>query len=300
MNGVNRLLFYESVCISYLRKIGRTVNYIFEVFRKALGCTPKPIQASLPKTLRVKIGGVENTGKSCSLSILLQEWSAFPEYYDILLISSLQKRHNESEASFSSRKELQKQLYICVKKLRSGELVRKQDINCITYLLKKLGWQKETPSYMRTILHRWLPTYFPLDTFNRVDPYQFYNTVLSFFSDVPFSSNQIALFSRTSSVSQRQLFEQSSIFKAKHPILCRVSQDREAELCPLETIKLNNRVFTLKMVHVCEKTWRGKHVAVYRRVDKQWIYCSDTYICLTHVLPKKQIYAIVYDSNSQT
>jgi hypothetical protein len=301
MNGLGIFVHIQRECIRLMVGARDGVISLFELFQKAISPNSEPnLSFSSLSHRNIKVGGVENSGNSCVLSALLQELAALPDFYDLFLTTSLQQGVAEPKSIFLSRNELQAHLKHCVNLVRSGDQVSKKDVCRLSALLMQLGWQHEVP-YSRRILHQWAPTIFPLPLAN---PYELFERVLALFSEDSSLINQIdlhqiALLSRNSSVSQRQFFEQSPILEnTTKPILWRIAEDPDVTMNLEENFQIKNRIFSLKVVHVCQDTPRGKHVVVYRKEGGHWIYCNDARLCQAPALPLTNIYAVVYDSHT--
>jgi hypothetical protein len=293
MRGICALIQSAYMCIA--SELCAGVEAFIEIFRSTVSCTSEPSPSFIPLHLRdIKVGGVENTGSSCTLSVLLQEWAAFPEFFDQFLNTTLEKKKDESEQSLQYRINLQASLRFCVGLLRSGQLVEKKDVCQLTKHLGMLGCLNESITPLQLFFHGLFPDLFKLPM---TSPKSLYEKVLTLFSDAPNATNQVALLARISSLPLQELFERTSIVEnSKNSILFSVAQDYEQEVMLEEMMQVKDRSFTLKLVHACEETLGGKHVVIYRKVGEQWIYISDTRAFLVNELPQRNIYAVVYES----
>jgi ubiquitin C-terminal hydrolase len=243
------------------------------------------------------MGGVENAGNTCIISVLLQEFAALPNFYDMFLNAQLEQDVGESESDFRHRQALQTHLSQCVNQLRTGITVNKRDICQLSKLLVQLGWQRDTTSHLRRILHEWVPGLFPLPI---SDPYVLYEKILLLFPEVSSASHEIRLLTRISTAAHQQLFEQSqhslSPDHAPH-ILWRVNeQNFNGEIALEENLQIDERTYSLKIVHVVLQRPTGNHVIVYRKENNHWICCDDVRVYRVDALPSTNIYAVIYDS----
>lgn len=283
-------------CVSWLGGVREWVSALVELFQRTVSSPRLPPSNSLAH-LNLSMGGVENAGNSCIISVLLQEFAALPNFYDLFLNVQLEQDIGESESDFRHRQALQTHLALCVNQLRTGLTVNKDDVCQLSKLLVKLGWQRDTTSHLRRILHEWAPGLFPLPT---SDPYVLYEKILLLFPEVTSASHEIQLLTRISTAAHQQLFEQSqqslSPDHAPH-ILWRINeQDFNGEIAIQEDLQINERTYSLKIVHAVLTRPTGNHVIVYRKENNHWICCDDVRVYRVNALPSTNIYAMIYDS----
>lgn len=240
----------------------------------------------------IKMGGVENAGNTCILSVLLQEIAALPSFYDPLLKTTLKLNNGESESHFQDRKNLQQQLNLCAKALRANQVINKKTICYLSKLLLRLDWQKETSTYWRRLLHQFAPNLFSLPM---SDPHDLYDKLLSLFQEISSTSHRIVLLGKKSNENYRNVFEKSAFINLKENILWRLAQNPSATNSPEETFKINNRIFTLKLVQTCT----NQHVVIYRKEMDRWICCDDVRAYPVKILPNSNIHLLVYSSRTK-
>lgn len=298
---MNCLRVCLQVPIAFSRVIGtaltRCCASLYSLFQRALHPV-HDVPLSPPLLHRnIHVGGVENSGNSCILSVLLQEMAALPNFYDLYLNTPLKCGENESQMHFSNRKRLQTLFRECVNEIRGGNLVKKDQIGQISKVLLELGWQKESTYLWRRLLHKYAPATFPLPTSS---PHNVYNLIFSLFPEISFSSEKIFLLSRISSVSNRQLFENEEMIQKEKTssLLLRVAEDFENPDSTgfLENFQIKERSFSLQLIHVMKSTPKGNHVFVYRKENNKWICCNDDLVTNEEILPTKNIYMVVYES----
>jgi hypothetical protein len=290
--GISIQSYRAYTCL--LKVLRESVASLFELFQRiaSLPARSSPIPLS---HRNIKVGGIVNSGHSCTMSVLLQEFAALPHFYDALLSAPLQQQPEESPCHLTQRKELQSQLHLCVTKVRSAQLVSRNDVSHLMTLLLELGWQNETTSALQRALYKWAPGIFTLPF---ADPYQLFEKVISFYPEAS-SDAKIALLGRTSAVAYRQLFEQSPVIECKNDsILWRVAEDYDATIELQENLQIKNRFFSLKLVHELVRTPRGNHVVIYRREQDKWICCNDVHVFQVSSPPLKNVYAVVYESQN--
>ena len=209
MHSLSIYALIRSTYTCLVNRLCAGVDSLIEIFRRVVLCTAEPLPSFIPLHLRdIKVGGVENTGTSCTLSVLLQEWAAFPEFFDQFLNAPIEKREDESEHFFQNRRSLQACLHRCVGLLRSGQLVEKSEVCQLTKHLGMLGCLNESITPVQLFFHGLFPDIFKLPM---TSPKSLYEKVLALFSDISNVTNQVALLARISPVSLHELFEQTPI-----------------------------------------------------------------------------------------
>jgi hypothetical protein len=283
-------------CLSWLGGVREWVSALVELFQRTVS-PPRPPPSHSLAHLNLTMGGVENAGNSCIISVLLQEFAALPNFYDMFLNAQLEQGVGESESDFRHRQAFQTHLSQCVNQLRTGLTVNKNEVCQLSKLLVQLGWQRNTTSHLRRILHEWAPGLFPLPT---SDPYVLFEKILLLFPEVTSSSHEIRLLTRISTAAHQQLFEQSqqslSPDHAPH-ILWRVNeQNFNGEAALQDHLQIDDRTYCLKIVHVVLDRPTGNHVIVYRKENDHWVCCDDARVYRVDALPSTYIYAVIYDS----
>lgn len=283
--------------LDYIQTFYHKIDNLVCGFRQSISQIQQPLPSYSPlSSHHLRIGGVENVGGSCIISVLLQEWAACPDYFDQLLKFPLEQGLEESHSLFCSRVQLQQHLLHCLTELRLGHLIDKPTIHQLIQLLHEQGCEIKSPTIIKTILHKYFPQLFQTPF---TDPRELLLQVLRIFVEVPITKYRIVAVDRDPSISHVQLFTQ--IVKTHGlvgSILFRVSEDYTVNMKLENFFSIENRHFTLKTLSVCEETRWGKHVVVYRKEEDRWVYCSDNKICFvdTKHLPFKNIYAVVYES----
>ena len=286
----------QSQCNSLLRGFREWVSSLVGLFQRAVSPSRQPSSTTLSH-LNITMGGVENAGNTCIISVLLQEFAALPNYYDMFLSAQLQQGVEESESDFYHRQALQAHLSHCVNQLRTGITVSRSDIRQLSKLLVQLGWQRDTTSHLRRILHEWAPALFTLPT---SDPYELYQKILLLFPEVSSTSHELQLMTRVTTAAHQQLLAQRQHSLDHDPaphILWRVDEQAiDGELSLQEDLQIDDRSYSLKVVHVVLERPEGNHVIVYRKENDHWICCDDARVYRVEALPSTNIYAVVYDS----
>lgn len=260
-------------------------SILTHLFKRAVQASVQPSEKKLAQ--RVSIGGVENGGNTCTISVLLQEMAALPEYYDQFLFSPLKREPSESNAQFALRTKLQACFRDCISTIRKGELVKREAMHTITTTMVKLGWQKSTLPFWRKWLHVQAPHIFSLPLSYSYGLYEF---VLQLYPEI----RNIALMARISESSYQQLFQNSPFIESHAHLLCRVKEDRNKTITLEKTITVGKRRFTLEAIHVSLPTPRGIHAVIYRKTGDQWFLCNDTNVQAVENPPSKHISMLIY------
>lgn len=249
---------------------------------------PQPLPTSDSPLLHkiIKIGGVQNAGNTCVLSVVLQEFAAFPDYYDIFLNASLVQDHNESEFDFSKRQQTQKLLNELVHKIRSGITVNTEEIDPLCEALIHFGW--EASKCLK-------------GGYTESNPCKLYDLILSLFSEATTETHQIALLARPLTVNLQEFIQSTSILSdSQDHILWRILEEdesnSESSIFP-DYFELQQRKFYLQMLYVAQKTSKISHVKVYRKVHDHWYCCNDGRVSKVNKPISKDIYMAVYDSS---
>ena len=295
--------------INCLNLLSLCKNKLTSLFQKTT------LQSSVPpaslSNLKIKLGGVENTGFSCTFSVMLQEFAAAPNYYDSFFTDPLQRGTSETDNRFALRGTLQKRLLGHIQAIREGKTVPKADIKELSVLLKSLGWKGDiSPSLWHLLLHQLAPSIFPSTL---PDPHEVYGSIINFLlegqeslhhnthllkQNAPKDTNglkqasatDINAFLQNQSISlQEQLAQKihqnlpkNSLWKILDPI---VQGSLE------EQFKINDHQFSLNFALEFQKT----HVVAYRKLENMWVCCNDDRITAVVSPPTKNLYAVIYE-----
>lgn len=260
--------------------------------------TPNATESAM-SIKKITIGGIENTGTSCGISVLLQEFASLPSYYDYYLVTPLQQRTDESSSLFAKRNEFQECLKQCVNDVRDGTGVKRHQISQLSLLLSQLGWKVK-----RSVRHLFLKTPNPQEIYDKIlAVFTGFSSDQKEFSEYPpkslGDSYDIALLGREPLSSFDQVINESSVINSNSTnILCRIAEIKLGGtlLCP-DAFELGKRKFTLKLLHVYQSSYTTKHVIIYRKEEGLWFCCNDENIYRVDSLPLNHIYIAVYDSH---
>lgn len=307
MNCLNFATFIRAECnqcFSRCREKTRKCSIeLYALFQRVMSIFSPASRHSSPSTSSplltrsVKIGGIENAGNTCTLSVLIQELAAEFDFYYPFFITSLEMGIEESEKDFALRKQLQVHLYRCVKDVCAGATVSRDNVIHLASLLQKLGWNKDPAPLWHRLLHKLAPALFP----TLYSPHKLYDKIISLFSEAYDPEYQIILLNKDADSTITQLFERS-LFNAQSKsapqTLWKVCVEQKSTTSLQEKFQVQQQLFSLKLVHACYDTPYGKHVVVYRKTEGCWISCNDAQITRVETLPPHDIYALIYESQS--
>lgn len=242
----------------------------------------------------IRIGGVENVGNSCIFSTMLQDFAALPQIYDSLFSTPLQRGLNEPATRFAARQAVQRMLWRCVEKIRSGQKVRHAEVRALADLLQKLGWRGHFSSAWRCFLHRLAPGLFSLPHFSVYELYEkTLHCLVGQMSSIPL---QVVLTGKPNSLPFSAFFASHPEFpRMRVPSLWRISLNTSPALME-ENFQIGLWKFSLRLVHAYRNTPSGKHVIVYRKSGEEWVCCNDTQITRAAPSATDSIYTVVYES----
>jgi hypothetical protein len=263
----------------------RCFSSLFSIFERKVSVIANTSGSQRTYTL----GGVENCGNTCIFSSLLQDFAALPEAYNIFLNSP--SAHEKFRQHFKS----------AIENIRAGKTVKKEEVVKLASLLRSLGWEgRVVSSLWRRWLHRLLPCIFSPVYFS---PYALYEIVFKNLIAISAVSTHQFVFAgkENRKLPFSQYFQsRAEIKNSKDRFIWRVVPKGGSVPHLEENFQEGQQQFTLKIVHVYQKTFSGKHVLVYRKLGNEWVCCNDTKITAVKKLPTKNIYAVVYASQPQS
>lgn len=293
MNHVSFAASVRTECYQIWERCKRTLASLFGLFQRATAPLAYDHVSPPLAGRKIAIGGVENVGNSCIFSTMLQDFAAEPAFYDTFFTSPLQQG-DEDQTRFALRQQLQRHLYNCIRELRAGNTVKKENVRQLAHLLQQLGWNGHLVSSWRLFLNRIAPTLFPIPVFS---PHHIYDTVLALFAEASNPAHRIVLMGKDLNTPLEKLIENSPAFRDnQQQTLWKIAVDPQENLQLQEQFQLQDSQFSLKLVHLFLKTPHGNHVLVYRKENEGWVCCNDAQIMAVKTLPSTNIYSVVYES----
>jgi hypothetical protein len=230
-------------------------------------------------TSTYKCYGVENAGNTCTFSVLLQEFSCFPDYYEPLLRSA----DIRLKAVFTS----------CIETLKH-RTVQRNTIHLLAHLYFKLVPFDDTFSTLQIFLNNYFPNFIDLPA---ISPYKLYESFLSFFPEVSLTSHKIVWLSKEPSETVQDVIRTSqSIHDITSRILWRIAIDKNEQISVEEHFEINKRSFSLKLALCCLERSKQFHVVAYHKKKDYWVLCDDEKISVETQIPRQRIYTLIYDS----
>lgn len=235
------------------------------------------------KSKKWSVGGIENAGNSCFISVVLQEFANFPEVYDQLFSKNFEGNKNI----------LQQSLLKIINNIRSGSPTRATHITHLRALLKKNGWQEPSFSRIKRILHRIFPRLFPLPTGG---PFELYEKILHLFnmssdSIVLIDDNPTNLKEKLYSVDKR--FQEISISKEmKERSLYRIWLPLNHQYAFSDIIETKTHRFTLRQIHYSPKK---DHIATARKIGSHWLHINDNLVIPGKRPEENQAVLLIYE-----
>lgn len=237
--------------------------------------------------------GVQNASNTCTFSVLLQEFSSLPEYYEPFLNLASIQQDNESDDLYSLRQQLRAVFKACTDTLKQ-ETVKKELIQELAHLYFKLTPIDSTISRIQVFFNSY-SSFFA--TLPQISPYKLYESFISFFPEISLWNHKIILLSKEASTSIPEVIANSqSIQDITSRILWRIAIDRNEQGAPEEHFAIGKRLFSLKLVLCCVEKARQLHVIAYRKMMQQWVLCDDDKLSIANNIPNEGIYTAVYDS----
>lgn len=238
-------------------------------------------------TATFTLGGVKNVGNTCTSSVLLQEFCAFPEIYEPFLHAQLRQDVQESNEHFEDRKRLQAHLAACVQELSAGRSVPYFMATQLSNQLLGLGWLKEDLSFFQKMA----PSIFSLPL---ASPDALYKFVVPMLQHGEETKTCIVLLDKDAGESfQNAIAKGLSQVAPDARCLWRVTKDFREETCFEESFSVGDFTFTLKMV----MSFQDKHVVAYRKMENGWILCNDERITAVHEPVMSGVYMVLYDQS---
>lgn len=213
-------------------RIRRAVSYLFS----SDSCLTK----SLPP-----IGGVTNVGNSCYISLVLQQFAAEPEFFNLEFCD---------EAN-----ELKEKMMICIEAIRQSRQVSKAEMHDLLKALSENDWVERPgePGDPLNLL-TFIATIFKINQFS-------YD---QFIADT--TQDPVVYVTDTRSKVIETLYHPKKI-----KVLWIINNPNSGK-SPRETIQTKTHALALREIHMTETSHFGrKHMYCMRKVEDTWYRCND-------------------------